>query len=79
MRGLEYPEVVKMLISAGANLDIQSNDYETALTRASSTGRLELVKTLIDEGACVSAYALKKALWWTLHNNISKQLNRNFK
>ena len=40
-------EIAKLLINAGANLDIQNNDGSTALITASFFCRLEIVKMLL--------------------------------
>ena len=43
--------MVKLLIEAGANLDIQDNGGNTALIGASYNNRPEVVKLLIESGA----------------------------
>ena len=44
-------EKVKKLIKAGANLDLQDNDRNTALIWASYRGYIDIVKELIKAGA----------------------------
>lgn len=44
-------EIAKLLINAGANLDIQNNDGSTALITASFFCRLEIVKMLLAKKA----------------------------
>lgn len=50
-------EVVKYLISKGADINIKDNDGVTALMMASAKGHLEVVKYLIDNGADINAKA----------------------
>ena len=48
-------EVVKYLVSQGANIDGKDNDDWTALIWASQNGRLEVVKYLASQGAKINA------------------------
>ncbi|MFC6103493.1 ankyrin repeat domain-containing protein [Olivibacter domesticus] len=45
------PEMVKLLIDAGADLDFQNKEGSTALITAAFFGRPEIVKMLLDSGA----------------------------
>ena len=47
----DKPEMVKILIDAGADLNFQNNDGSTALITAAFFGRPEIVKILLDSGA----------------------------
>lgn len=44
-------EMAKMLIDAGADLDVQNNEGSTALITAAFFGRPEIVRMLLDAGA----------------------------
>ena len=48
-------KLIEQLIEAGANLDFQDEDGDTALRRASYYGHLEIVEKLLDAGADVNA------------------------
>lgn len=45
------PEMAKLLIDAGADINFQNNDGSTALISAAFFGRPEIVKMLLDKGA----------------------------
>ena len=49
-----YPETVRALIEAGADVNIKNNAGHTPLHEAAFYGRLEVVKTLIELGADVN-------------------------
>jgi uncharacterized protein len=47
-----FSEIAKSLITAGASLDHQENDFEwTPLMRAAYRGRTEIAESLIEAGA----------------------------
>ena len=48
-----YLEIVKCLISAGANINCYINNYRTPLTLAAQNGHAEIVAILIAAGADV--------------------------
>ncbi|GAB4186122.1 MAG: hypothetical protein Fur006_25190 [Coleofasciculaceae cyanobacterium] len=52
--GSGYPEVVCLLIEAGADVNAQSNDGKTALMVAAQTGSMEMTITLIRAGADIN-------------------------
>jgi ankyrin repeat protein len=58
-------EIVKMLIDAGSDANVQSNIGYTPLHVAASWGRLEIAKMLIDAGAYVDVQ--DKSGWTPLH------------
>jgi ankyrin repeat protein len=45
------PEMAKLLIDAGADMNFQNNDGSTALISAAFFGRPEIVRMLLDKGA----------------------------
>ena len=47
-------ETVKILLEQGADVDLQSNDGNTALIYASRDGNLETVKFLLEQGADIN-------------------------
>jgi len=49
-----YTEIVKLLLEAGADVNVKNKDGETALMKASYNGYTEIVKMLIDAGADVN-------------------------
>lgn len=49
-------EVVKILLEAGANLELASQDGGNALFVAVQSGNVKIVKELLDAGANVNAY-----------------------
>lgn len=53
------PEVAKLLIEAGANVDAKNNDGLSTLMIASMIGSTEIVKSLIDAGCDVNAKSNK--------------------
>lgn len=50
--GSKSSEVCRLLIDAGANLNLQEDDGHTPLNFAASDGNVELVKMLLQEGDC---------------------------
>jgi len=49
-----YIDIVKMLLSSGADVNLSNNDGWTALTCAAAKGYIEIVKTLLSSGADVN-------------------------
>ncbi len=49
-----HAETVRLLLSAGARANIQSNDGQTALMRACDNGRVEIAAVLVGAGADVN-------------------------
>ena len=49
-----HPEVVQVLIDAGADIDTRNNDGHSPLHCASTSGALEVVKVLVEAGAGVN-------------------------
>ena len=51
---VEKADVLKVLLAAGADINMQDVDGETALTYAVSNGRAEIAQLLVDAGADVA-------------------------
>jgi ankyrin repeat protein len=62
-------QIVRALIEAGADLDIQSNDGWTALAIAAANGCVNNLKVLIEAGA-----DLDRAIKWATENNKAEAL-----
>jgi ankyrin repeat protein len=52
--GSKFTEIVKLLLQAGAKIDIQDIDGDTALVFASNTGNIEITELLLQAGAKVN-------------------------
>jgi ankyrin repeat protein len=57
-----HTETAKLLIDSGTKLDIKDVSGETALTRASAFGHIDIVKALIQAGAEVNLKG-SKLIW----------------
>ena len=64
------PEVVSLLISYGANIDIKIHNNGTPLHFACSEGTLGMVKTLVNNGSCINAetYSGQTPLFYCLRD-----------
>lgn len=79
---LEYPDVVKMLVDYGANVNATDYMDNTALTIAASKGNDELVKVLLNAGADVNHQNILGATALTAavkngHDSLAKTLAEN--
>ncbi|KAI6171397.1 Alpha-latrotoxin-Lt1a-like protein [Aphelenchoides bicaudatus] len=59
-------EIVKLLLSNGADVNAKNNNNQTALHRAAFWGHLEVVKFLVEKGADINAK--DEAGWTSLHD-----------
>jgi hypothetical protein len=64
------PEIVSLLISYGANIDIKIYNNGTPLHVACSEGTLGMVKTLVNNGSCINAetYSGQTPLFYCLRD-----------
>lgn len=69
--GYGHKEVVRLLLDAGANVNVQDSIGFTPLMEAAQQGDKEIVKMLIDAGADVEAKAGfgQTALWYVMPDN----------
>jgi ankyrin repeat protein len=68
-----HPEVVKLLIRSGADLNIRGDGGKTALIFASRFNNIEVVKLLIRSGADLNIrdnWGSTALIWASLHNQI---------
>ena len=49
--GQKHDEIVRLLVEAGANMDIADNDGDTPLHRAAIQGKDKVVSLLLEAGA----------------------------
>ena len=63
------PEVLALLLSSGAEVEVRDNAGKTALMKAAESGKVEAVKALLSAGADAQArdQANHDALWYAQH------------
>ena len=59
-----YTEIAKMLLAAGANVNVYANEGSTALLFASEQGNIDLVRALVNANVNINAQDKNgKTIW----------------